>query len=46
MVQLREELIEKGKKRATTFFLKSWEEVIRDAVKELENLIENRKNKV
>jgi len=37
-LQLREELIRKGKKRASTFF-KSWEEILGDVIKELELLV-------
>ena len=36
--ELREKLIEKGKKRASTFF-KSWEEILKETVKELELLV-------
>lgn len=36
--QLREELVEKGTKRASKFF-KSWEEILKETVKELELLV-------
>ena len=36
--QLRQELIEKGKKRISTFY-KSWEEIVSDAMSELEQLV-------
>lgn len=36
--QLREELIAKGNKRASTFY-KSWEEILSDAMNELEQLV-------